>query len=75
VWILFALLGGLALALAIGAARVFLAKDAAIHNRQGEVALFGGMVKLVLWEANEGLLLLRNKRISRVIPGGRGGNP
>jgi regulator of protease activity HflC (stomatin/prohibitin superfamily) len=74
VWILLALITfGLMVAILLGAGQVFLAKGAAIRNRKEEVPLFGGMVKLILWEANEGLLLLKDKRISRVIYGPRDG--
>src|SRR5436305_1122108 len=49
--------------------RVFLAKSNAIRYHRNEVNLFGGMVKLVLWEANEGLVFLKNKQISQLIYG------
>lgn len=39
------------------------AKSFAIKNRKSEVDLFLGTTKLVLWEGNEGLLFLKNKRI------------
>ncbi|HEV8000456.1 MAG TPA: hypothetical protein VGP63_11295 [Planctomycetaceae bacterium] len=49
--------------------RVFLAKSLAIQRKQKEVDLFGGLVKLILWEANEGIVLLKNKQVSDVIYG------
>lgn len=50
-----------------------LARSRAIRDHVGEVSLFGGLAKLVLWEANEGLVFLKNKRISRLIYGPRDG--
>jgi len=35
--------------------------------------MFGGAVRLILWEPNEGLVLLKYKRISEIVPGGSGG--
>jgi hypothetical protein len=49
--------------------RVLLAKSTAIRQHRNEVNLFGGVVKLVLWEANEGLVFLKNKQISRLVYG------
>ena len=62
-----------ALLVGIPAAWIVLAKTAAIRDRQDERNLFFGMIKLVLWEANQGLVFLRNKRISKVIYGPRDG--
>ena len=45
------------------------AKVTAIRRGDREVDLFFGWMKLVLWEANEGLLFLRNKQIGEVIYG------
>jgi regulator of protease activity HflC (stomatin/prohibitin superfamily) len=52
---------------------VVLAKGRAIRQQKEEIPLFCGLVKLILWEANQGLVLLRNKRISAVIYGPRDG--
>jgi len=48
---------------------VFLAKAHAIRTHKHEVNLFFGMAKLVLWEANEGLVLLKNKQVNQIIYG------
>jgi regulator of protease activity HflC (stomatin/prohibitin superfamily) len=53
--------------------QIVLAKSRAIRDRKEEVNVFGGMVKLVLWEANQGLVFLKNKRIHRTIYGPRDG--
>jgi regulator of protease activity HflC (stomatin/prohibitin superfamily) len=45
------------------------AKARAIQRGEREVDLFFRCVKLVLWEANEGLLFLKDKRIHEVIYG------
>jgi len=45
------------------------AKARAIERGEREVKLFFGFVKLVLWEQNEGVLFLRNKKISEVVYG------
>jgi len=55
------------------AAYIFLARFRAIRDRQRELTLFGGFVKLVLWEPNEGVVLLRNKQLSEIIETGQGG--
>lgn len=52
---------------------VLLARFRAIRDHQREVSLFGGTMKLILWEPNEGLVFLRNKAISDVVAGGVGG--
>src|SRR5260370_10805864 len=65
--ILFLLL--LLVLIGIGVLRVLLAKSNAIRHHRNEVNLFGWIVKLVLWEANEGLVFLKNKQISRLIYG------
>jgi regulator of protease activity HflC (stomatin/prohibitin superfamily)/predicted RNA-binding Zn-ribbon protein involved in translation (DUF1610 family) len=51
----------------------FLAKSVAIQRKQKEVDLLGGLVKLILWEANEGIVLLKNKSVSDVIYGPQSG--
>jgi regulator of protease activity HflC (stomatin/prohibitin superfamily) len=50
-----------------------MAKSAAIRDRKDEVNIFGGMMKLVLWEANQGLVFLKNKRVHSLIYGPRDG--
>ena len=49
------------------------AKANAIKNGYREANLFFGLVKLVLWEENEGGLFLRNKQITDVIYGPESG--
>lgn len=51
------------------AATVVLAKPMAIRDGKKDVDLFLGFVRLHLWEQNEGLVFLKNKRISNVIYG------
>jgi len=53
--------------------RLSLVRYQAIRDRKKEVSMFGGLVKLLLWEPNEGLVILRNKSISDVIAGHGGG--
>lgn len=53
--------------------QVRFSKYVAIRDRKKEVTLLGGMIKLILWEPNEGLVLLRNKAISEVIYNSPGG--
>jgi regulator of protease activity HflC (stomatin/prohibitin superfamily) len=48
---------------------VMTAKSLAIQRGDREVDLFFRCVKLILWEENEGLLLLKDKRIHQVIYG------
>jgi len=48
---------------------VFLAKSRAIRRRQSEAEIFGGLVKLILWESNEGLVLLKNKQVDMLVYG------
>jgi regulator of protease activity HflC (stomatin/prohibitin superfamily) len=45
--------------------QLFTAKQRAISGHQ--VTLFFGMARLVAWEQNEGLIFLRDKRVSQVI--------
>jgi regulator of protease activity HflC (stomatin/prohibitin superfamily) len=52
-----------------GAIDVSMAKARAIQRGERSVDLFFNSVKLVLWEENEGLLFLKDKRISEVIYG------
>jgi regulator of protease activity HflC (stomatin/prohibitin superfamily) len=54
---------------AVFAFQVLLAKGSAIRRHKNEVNLLWGLVKLVLWEANEGLIFLKNKRISDLVYG------
>jgi len=65
------------LSILIAAAIVFMkmgsARYFAIRDRKKEVTLFGGLVKLILWEMNEGLVFLRNKAITDVIYDSSGG--
>jgi hypothetical protein len=55
--------------LAVAFVRVAIAKAEAIRSGKREVDLFFGLVKLVLWEQNEGLLFLKNKRLKAIIFG------
>jgi len=48
-------------------------KVAAIRSGEKQKDVFFGLLRLVLWEANEGLLLLKNKQISSLIYGPRDG--
>jgi hypothetical protein len=66
-----ALLTAVLVASAIGLAylRLAQAKVKAIRLGQREVDLFFGFAKLVLWEQNEGLLFLKNKRVSAIVYG------
>lgn len=47
--------------------RVNLSTYFAIRNDLKEVEMFAGMIKLILWEPNEGLIVLKNKQVSEVI--------
>ena len=47
----------------------FTARATAIRTGRREIDLFFGFTKLVLWEENEGLLFLKNKRIDSLIYG------
>lgn len=70
-WIVLAVL---VIAIAVAcAARVLLAKAIAIKNHSDEVSLLGGILKLVLWEANQGLVILKNKQVSELIYGPKDG--
>ena len=53
--------------------QVSLARYHAIRDRKNNVVLFGGAVRLLSWEQNEGLVLLKYKRVSDVIVGEGGG--
>ena len=55
------------------AAQVSLARFHAIRDRQNNVVMFGGAVRLLSWEQNEGLVLLKYKKVSEVIVEGGGG--
>jgi regulator of protease activity HflC (stomatin/prohibitin superfamily) len=48
-------------------------KASAIQHHRREVPIFYGWGRLVLWEGNEGLLFLKNKRVSAVIYGPKAG--
>jgi regulator of protease activity HflC (stomatin/prohibitin superfamily) len=50
-----------------------LAPYRAIRSGRREMELVGGWVKLVLWEPNEGVVILRNKAITEVLEDGEGG--
>jgi regulator of protease activity HflC (stomatin/prohibitin superfamily) len=50
-----------------------LAPYRAIRSGRRELDLLGGWVKLVLWEPNEGVVILRNKAITDVFEDGEGG--
>lgn len=52
---------------------VLTARYRAIRARVRELGLFGGVVKLILWEPTEGIVLLKNKKLSEVIETGEGG--
>jgi regulator of protease activity HflC (stomatin/prohibitin superfamily) len=66
IWILLLLL---LLPAVLCALKVLLAKSSAIRGHKYEVSLFFGLVKLILWEANQGLVFLKNKRVSKLIYG------
>ncbi len=50
---------------------LFIAKNRAIriHGQGGTVPLFFGLAQLITWEQNEGLILLKDKRIKELIYG------
>ena len=52
--------------------RIGAARYQAIRDRRKDIPLFGGLVRLVVWEPNEGLVLLKYKRVADVIQGGGG---
>src|SRR5204863_1104096 len=54
-------------------ARIGLARYFAIRDHQNDVVMFGGAVRLLLWEPNEGLVILKYKKVSDIIQGGSGG--
>lgn len=56
----------------IVAVQIALARYFAIRDRKSDVAMFGGAVRLILWEQSDGLILLRYKRVSEVIQSGGG---
>lgn len=56
----------------IVAARIALARYFAIRDHKADVPMFGGAVRLILWEQSDGLILLRYKRVSEVIQGDGG---
>jgi hypothetical protein len=45
---------------------VFLAKSRAFHNDVEDASLFGGLVRMILWNPTQGILLLKNKQIDFV---------
>jgi len=51
----------------------FFARYTAVRYRKSELDLFGGWVKLILWQPNEGVIVLRNKRVHFSDMSGRGG--
>jgi hypothetical protein len=55
--------------LALGFIRLLVAKPLAIRDHRKSVDLFWGLLQLVLWEQNEGLVFLKNKTASEVIYG------
>jgi regulator of protease activity HflC (stomatin/prohibitin superfamily) len=63
----------IALAATLSAAHFYLARFRAVRDGKRTVPLFGGFVKLVLWELNEGLVFMRNKVITSVINKSDGG--
>jgi hypothetical protein len=67
----FFLLAGLFICGGVAAAyiRAAIAKAQAIRLGKREVDLFFGLIKLVLWEQNEGLLFLKNKRVTGIVFG------
>jgi regulator of protease activity HflC (stomatin/prohibitin superfamily) len=66
------LLAGVAVA-GIAWLKVRLARYEAIRDRKKELVLFNGMMKLIVWEPNEALVILRYKHISEIISSGSGG--
>lgn len=50
-----------------------LARYHAVKYHKNEVSLLGGLVKLILWQPNEGIIILRNKKIIFEDKEGRGG--
>ena len=58
------------IALSLPRLRIEFAKGAAIRAGKKEVPMFWGQLRLLLWEPNEGLVILKNKQISQVIPAG-----
>lgn len=56
----------------IVASRIGLARYYAIRDHKTDVPMFGGAVRLILWEQSEGLILLRYKRVSGVLQSGGG---
>jgi regulator of protease activity HflC (stomatin/prohibitin superfamily)/predicted RNA-binding Zn-ribbon protein involved in translation (DUF1610 family) len=71
--ILYVIVGAVAFAGVYIGLTILLAKTFAIQRKQKEVDLFGGLMKLILWEANEGIVLLKNKQVSEVIYGPQAG--
>ena len=49
------------------------AKYQAVKRKKAEVDLLGGWIKLILWQPNEGVVVLRNKNVAFVDQQGRGG--
>ncbi len=48
--------------------RLLLAKKIAIKQKKQYVSFFGGYLQLVLWEANEGVVFLKDKRLWKFYP-------
>jgi hypothetical protein len=68
-WLSFTGAMGISLLIGIAAIHYHLAKARAIEEKRREVKIFFGLAHLVLWEANEGVLFLKNKRVCDVIYG------
>jgi regulator of protease activity HflC (stomatin/prohibitin superfamily) len=49
------------------------AKYQAVKRNKAEVDLLGGWIRLILWQPNEGVVVLRNKNVAFVDQHGRGG--
>jgi hypothetical protein len=61
------------LAITFGFVYVYTRKVAAIRARKWELDIFFGTIKLILWEPNEGLVLLKNKQVTALIYGPKDG--
>ncbi len=66
-------LGLLVITMVVSFSQISLARYYAIRDHKNDVAMFGGAVRLLLWEPNEALIILRYKRVSEIIQGGTGG--
>lgn len=67
------LLGILVVAALFLAIHFFLCKARAIAGKKKEQSVFFNLIKLILWEPNEGFILLRNKKIKEIVHGEGGG--